>query len=207
MRAITVGVFALSVFVGVLSGVSFWRIVGVSYATKNRYVVLSVGGGFVRAVHVNYVLGGLKEKRRGFRFEKYPYTHAKRSSLNPYPRGSSENDTYPYIPEVQFELLAMQPRGGAGIHWGSTRSHAASWAWGAPEPPAALILRVVEFSAAYLFVPSGIFMCIVARHRARRRKRLQKGLCVTCGYDLRASEGRCPECGAEVVAGCVRLSA
>jgi hypothetical protein len=29
--------------------------------------------------------------------------------------------------------------------------------------------------------------------RARRRKRLR--LCVACGYDLRESEDRCPECG------------
>ncbi len=43
-----------------------------------------------------------------------------------------------------------------------------------------------------VFGPSLAFMYLPVR---RRRKRKKLGLCVKCGYDLRASKDRCPECG------------
>jgi hypothetical protein len=36
---------------------------------------------------------------------------------------------------------------------------------------------------------------VARRRRLRREYRLAHGHCLHCGYDLRASSGRCPECG------------
>jgi hypothetical protein len=52
------------------------------------------------------------------------------------------------------------------------------------------------------FVPVGVFALLPGSwlHRRRRGLRPSRGVCPACGYDLRATLERCPECG-EVPAG------
>jgi hypothetical protein len=51
------------------------------------------------------------------------------------------------------------------------------------------------FIALVLIGPS-----LLALRKSRRlRHRLAAGLCPACGYDLRASEDRCPECGLAIM--------
>jgi len=64
-----------------------------------------------------------------------------------------------------------------------------------PRPLSAIFFPL--WLPAILFAIAPTYWFLVAPHR-RRAKRRKLGLCPTCGYDLRASPDRCPECGTAV---------
>jgi hypothetical protein len=79
-----------------------------------------------------------------------------------------------------------------------------AWRGIAPNQPGWLFLRGWEARAphSYLVCATALLPLVVipvwGTRVCRRRWRLKKGLCVDCGYDVRASGDRCPECGLAV---------
>lgn len=55
--------------------------------------------------------------------------------------------------------------------------------------------RTVTFPLWAAVLAFGLPPLLVLLRRERRRWRAAKAFCVSCGYDLRATPGRCPECG------------
>jgi hypothetical protein len=70
------------------------------------------------------------------------------------------------------------------------------WLWRNPYGNSMATLVIPTWSAVALtaFLPIGRVLRRLGRARARRRKQ-QRGQCEKCGYDLRATPVRCPECG------------
>ena len=64
-----------------------------------------------------------------------------------------------------------------------------------PTPSKYRSLVVPTWLPALLTAAPGTLWAIRSARRRRMRRRRSRGQCVQCGYDLRASPERCPECG------------
>ena len=111
---------------------------------------------------------------------------------------------------------------GAGLHWDARGRVRPRWEWNRDGPrdyeaggwPEGSVFNRLKFTASeYRGGPHRIFAAAApywfllltasilpgARLASlwRHRHRARQGLCRACGYDLRATTDRCPECGAE----------
>lgn len=104
-----------------------------------------------------------------------------------WPRGTSEVVIPSQLRRQRWQCLGVewiQFRGGTY----SVGQNVDEWAAGSqlsvPYSLLAIVLAVLPLTSA--------------AHGMRRHQRLRTNRCVTCGYDLRASEDRCPECGTPI---------
>jgi hypothetical protein len=73
-----------------------------------------------------------------------------------------------------------------GISWGTTKTYR----WGE------IVEAAVTIPHAYLLLLFAALPAIRIYRSIRRRRLMLAGHCRICGYDLRATPERCPECGA-----------
>jgi hypothetical protein len=80
------------------------------------------------------------------------------------------------------------------VRWSRVTYYVGAWeVSGRPEKELAIDCWIVVLAAALLPIArSGP----AVRAWVLRRRNAQRGLCPACGYDLRATPDRCPECGA-----------
>lgn len=102
---------------------------------------------------------------------------------------------YPRFPTGYLPGRPFESRIQAALGFELVRD--AKWRSGMDFQPniAASCLTVPLYAPTLLFalLPAHYFLRV--RRRRRIAARLARGCCVFCGYDLRASAGRCPECG------------
>jgi hypothetical protein len=94
-------------------------------------------------------------------------------------RGSDRYDAPEWIAWTGFDWKIREGEGGRpnGEYWSNRDIFIAIPYW-------------------LLVVLSGGSGWLIGRRIRLKRRRRRKGLCVACGYDIRATPHRCPECGA-----------
>ena len=113
-----------------------------------------------------------------------------------YDRSASGRLRYVRAPAVGYPLYdrsqanSIRAYGGLGVELiVEARSNSTG------NPPRFWLQRSLTFPLSLPALFFALLPAVYLRRRHRIVRRRAGGLCPTCGYDLRASSGRCPECG------------
>ena len=109
-----------------------------------------------------------------------------RSVYNPSPRYAVES-----VDRMLFHMARIRERGWLGFEKGYWAATVGNGVLSGPVRGDYLSVPVW-----FLLLASGVLPASWGVGAARRRRRARGGLCRRCGYDLRATPARCPECGA-----------
>ncbi len=95
--------------------------------------------------------------------------------------------------------IAHESYGGIGgiLDWSSQQKHFLGFAFGTGMNQVGANL-VFAIPLWFLTALSALPLLLLWRGRRRRERQAKLNLCANCGYDLRATPERCPECGMEV---------
>ena len=128
-----------------------------------------------------YVLGW---DRGVFEFEHHHIADLGRAYAEQYGLHTDHREAATHSPPVPRDHASLLPGFGFLPPVTVAVPPATWWRYSVYVPHYAVVLATAALPAAWLL-------------RRRRQKRMrQSGLCTRCGYDLRATPGRCPECGA-----------
>jgi hypothetical protein len=161
---------------------SYWRAEGVKY--------LGVSANQGRASMTIFVLGA------GY-FITSAETEQCSSPNNYTPSGQSGISVVEETQSSSFRGSVEALPGFFGVHWESDHSIVpmGSAAEGPVHPTLSMSFSVLAIHLAYPFAATAAWPLISTIQYLRHRNRPKEGHCPTCGYDLRATPDRCPECG------------
>jgi hypothetical protein len=150
----------------------------------------TVFDGFRRETIFQSSRGGLKvevSKRRtyGIRVRGGPWNSLRYSlkTAEAYPRFETSEPSANQMNYHKYSAL--------GFEYVSEATMSEAWEREPTQTIHFLTLPLYFLCVLFAVLPAHAFL----RRRRRITQRIAQGCCIHCGYDLRASSGRCPECG------------